>query len=326
MYPTNHGDVFVKQLFCGIDLGGTTINIGMIATDGTLVRETKIRSSVDKGVDYVVNAIGNVVGQCRKETEHLYKTAAVGIGVAGLVDTKRGILKEATNFPGWINVPLVELLGAKLNLPVTIDNDANVAALGEYTFGAGRQSSHMMMVTLGTGVGGGLILDGMIYRGAFGAAGEFGHITIKMDGIRCTCGRRGCIEAYVGSKALIRDAQTRLYQFPQSLLRNYETSKLTPKDVFDAAKSGDEPAQDVFRRAGDYLGYGLGNVVNLLNIERVVLGGGVALAGELLIEAAQTRLNQCDLNNNEFSVPIVKSRLGEHAGMVGAASLAMSIE
>ncbi len=314
----------VTNVFCGVDLGGTTINMGMVTPDGAIVAEQHFPSHVERGVDFVVHQIASVLNQSCGVRDEDIQVEGVGIGVAGLVDSQNGILKEATNLPGWNNVPLVDKLHEILNLPVIMENDANVAALGEFSFGAGHGYPNMIMVTLGTGVGAGLILDGLIYRGAYGAAGEFGHITIKLDGDECGCGRRGCVEAYVGTKGLRRDAVKMLKEHPESTLNQYDPDLLTPKDIFTEAQNNDPVARDVFRHAGNYLGIGLGNVVNLLNIQRVVLGGGVALAGELLIGSAQEALSRAALNNSKEPVRIVKAQLGEHAGIIGAASLAMS--
>lgn len=314
----------MKKVFCGIDLGGTTINIGMLTTDGAILATKHVISAVERGPDDVISRIADAVADCRKSVGNGYSFAGVGLGVAGLVDNQKGVLREATNFPGWINVALGARLQESLKASVVVDNDANVAALGEYAFGAGRGYPYLMMVTLGTGVGAGLILNGQIYRGAYGAAGEFGHITIDKNGPLCACGRRGCIEAYIGKNGILRIARDHLPLYPQSRLAALDINKLTPKDIFRAAKAGDELARLVFYDAGDNLGYGLGSVVNLLNIQRIILGGGVAAAGHFILESAQKRLDKMSLNNSEKPVQIIRAKLAEKAGFVGAASLAMT--
>lgn len=312
------------HVFCGIDLGGTTINIGLVTSEGEIVIERKIPSHVEKGAEWVVNHIIAVIREFSTGLDKQYHIRGAGIGVAGLVNAQTGVLKEATNFPNWLNVPLAEKLARRLNLPVSMDNDANVAALGEYSFGAGRGFAHMMMVTLGTGVGGGLILDGMIYRGACGAAGEFGHMTIDKGGVLCACGRHGCVEAYVGAKGIIREALALRAEYPQSSLNNHDADSLTPKMIYENARTGDEAAIQTFQRVGEILGIALGNVANLLNIQLVVIGGGVASAGDLLIDSAKVKLRETALNFDDSEVIIAKAQLGERAGIVGAASLAMS--
>ncbi len=312
------------KVFCGIDLGGTTIDIGLVTEDGTIVSTRNIPSVVKNGVEDVLNRISETVHHAVDESE--YEPVAVGIGIAGLVDSRKGILREATNLPGWVNVPLGERLREKLNLPVVVDNDANVAALGEYAFGAGQGYPFMMMVTLGTGVGAGLILDGRIYHGAYQAAGEFGHTTIDKNGPICGCGSPGCVEAYIGTAGILRTTKELLMDYPDSQLAEIGLNGMTPKDIWQKAKNGDKLACRVFNESGQALGYGLGSVVNLLNLQRIVLGGGVAAARDFIIKSAQKTLDNFCLNNSDEPVQIVPAKLGHQAGIVGAASLAMSID
>ncbi|MBN1465183.1 ROK family protein [candidate division KSB1 bacterium] len=314
----------MNDLFFGIDIGGTTVNVGVVTSEGQVLVEQKIPSTVEQGAAVVLTRIADTANKCREIVGNDRSIVAAGIGVAGLVDGKNGLLHQATNFPGWMDVPLTAKLTGILKLPVAMDNDANVAALGEYTFGAGRGFPHMMMVTLGTGVGAGLVLGGQIYRGAHGAAGEFGHITIDKNGPRCACGRAGCVEAYVGTNGILRRVRELLPQFPDSGLASCDLGSLTPKDIHRQACAGDALAQLVFHDAGESLGYGLGSVVNLLDIQRIVLGGGVAAAGDFIIKSAQNILNKVALNSGQ-TVEIVQAELGELAGIVGAASLAMSL-
>lgn len=312
------------NIYCGIDIGGTTINIGTVTSHGDLLSEQHIASDVRNGVDDVVQRISHAVQRCAEMASDTKRMSSVGIGIAGLVDTQRGVLREATNLPGWMNVPLAAALQEQLNVPVTIDNDANVAALGEYKFGAGRGYPYLMMVTLGTGVGAGLIFNGRIFHGAFDAAGEFGHITIDKNGPKCGCGRRGCVEAYVGTRGILRTVKQNLPKYPSSSLAAIDISKLTPKDIYRQAQAGDDLARAVFHIVGENLGYGLGSVVNLLNIQRIILGGGVAAAAEFIIDSAQKTLDVVSLKNAEEPVKIVRGALGGHAGIIGAASLAMA--
>lgn len=314
----------MNHVFCGVDLGGTSVNIGLVTPEGEIVVSRNLPSQVEKGTEWVVGRIVTVIQEIAENSDPPLRIRGVGVGVAGLVNARSGVLKEATNFPGWRNVPLAMLLSRRLRLPVFMDNDANVAALGEYSFGAGRGYAHMLMVTLGTGVGGGLILDGMIYRGADGAAGEFGHMTIDKNGVLCACGRRGCVEAYVGTRGIVREALERRGQFPESPLQRYDAAELTPKLIYEHAVRGDQASIAVFRAVGEYLGIALGNVANLLNIQLVVIGGGVALAGDLLLESARLKLRESALNWGDNDVLVALAQLGERAGVVGAASLAMS--
>jgi glucokinase len=313
----------VKKVFGGIDLGGTTIDIGLVSAHGEILCTSKIPSNVSNGPDHTIDRIADAVIACASEYGES-DVGAIGIGIAGLVDNQNGILREATNLPGWTNVRLADRLQEKLGLPVKVDNDANVAALGEYAFGAGRGYPHMMMVTLGTGVGAGLILDGQIFHGAHQAAGEFGHITIDHHGPLCGCGAPGCVEAYVGTQGILRQVRELLPRFPDSPLGDINEHVLTPKDIYNKAELNDALALQVFADAGQALGFGLVSVVNLLNIQRVVLGGGVAAAGDFLIKSAQNILDEFSLNNSDEPVQIVRAQFGEYAGIIGAASLAMT--
>ncbi len=318
----NETDARPQPLFFGVDLGGTTVNIGRVETDGSATFLRQIPSLVHKGASDVASRIAEAIGEMAGPAA----IQGVGIGVAGLVDAERGVLQEAANFPQWHQVPLAELLAERLHAAVYLENDANAAALGEYNFGAGRGCRFMLMVTLGTGVGGGLVLDGKIYRGGHGVAGEFGHMTIDLNGELCGCGRRGCVEAYVGSKALIRSALELRRSRPESPLHGYDAETLTPKIICELARKGDEASRLVFARAGEKLGAALGNVANLLDIERVVIGGGVAGAGDLLFEAAEKKLRETALNLANSQVVLLPSQLGNAAGVIGAASLAMAAD
>ncbi len=310
------------KVYCGIDLGGTTIDIGLVSAHGDILCTSKIPSAVVNGAVHTINRIADAVLDCSANAGE--ELGGVGIGIAGLVDTVNGVLREATNLPGWVNVRLADLLQQKLNLSVRVDNDANVAALGEYAFGAGRGYPNMIMVTLGTGVGAGLILDGKIYHGAHQAAGEFGHTIINNNGRKCGCGAPGCVEAYAGTQGILRTVRELLPHYSNSPLADLPPEKLTPKDIYDKAEQHDALALQVFADTGEALGFGLVSVVNLLNIQRIVLGGGIAAAGDFLISSAQDILDSYSLNNSAEPVQIVRATFGEHAGIVGAASLAMT--
>jgi len=311
------------EIFAGVDLGGTTIHIGLVTPDGEIIAKSSCHSEIEKGSAHVLNTIAEVIHELISNTNGQLTVLALGIGTAGKVDIHRGVLIEATNFPNWQNVPLSVELSKHLKMPVFVDNDANVAAIGEHAYGAGRGASEMLMVTLGTGVGGGLILRGKIYRGADGVAGEFGHTIIQYDGPVCGCGRRGCVEAFVGIKGILQILQGKLASNRNSLLRKIEAGKITPKEISDAANQGDEVAIEVFHDAGTYLGIALGNVANLLNIERVVVSGGVAKAGEWILRPARESLIKTALRVPGETIRIVPSTLGDRAGMLGAARLAM---
>lgn len=310
-----------ETLFIGIDLGGTDIKGGLVATDGRVVYETKIPTEADLGPDHVMDRMAELVHRLVAHTD--LPVSGVGIGVPGQVLVDEGVLVEAPNLRGMDSIPIAREMERRLSLPVILDNDANVAALGEFAFGAGRGTQQMMMVTLGTGVGGGLILDGRIYRGARGGAGEFGHTVVEADGEVCGCGRQGCVEAYVGTMGLLNSVERRLKMKGTSSLSAIPVEERQPRDISEAADAGDEMAQTVLASAGHMLGVALGSVANLLNLEKIVVGGGVAAAGERILGPARVALSETALKVSLDSVEIVAAQLGNAAGLAGAARLAM---
>ena len=234
-----------------------------------------------------------------------------------------GIYVEGPNLPDWKDFPVVSVLGEKLDLPVVVDNDANMAALGEYTYGAGQGCTDMMMVTLGTGVGSGLILDGRLYRGVHDTAGEFGHTTIQFEGPVCNCGRKGCVEAYIGTNGILAALKAKLETGRSSVLKEMEFEKIMPKDIGMAAERGDALAVEVLHDVGYALGVGCGNVANLLNLERIVVGGGVSAAGDFILEPARKGCRDMAMQVQGETIQIIPASLGNKAGFIGAACLAM---
>lgn len=313
----------METLYCGIDIGGTTTNIGLVDANGAIKGWRQILTNVAEGPASLADRVSAIVDELC-DLNGGKKPAACGIGIPGVVLYDCGILSEATNFPGWTSVPLTQLFAERMRLPVFIENDANAAAFGEFIFGAGRGCRNMLMVTLGTGVGGGLVLDGSIYRGAFGKAGEFGHMSINFFGRKCVCGSRGCIEAYIKASALVNSALEKAAERSDSLIHTCPRESLTPKMIYEFACKGDEVSAQVFRKAGEYLGIGLGSVANLLDLERFVIGGAIAGAGEYLFAPARVKLQEIALTNPRGRMPsIVQAELGQAAGVVGAATLAM---
>jgi len=307
----------------GVDLGATNIKFGLVLTNGKIVLERKSETELHRGVNYVFDRIAEYTLTLYEFAGEKYEIKGFGIGVPGLIDTRNKKVVEAANFPGWNNLDIGHELEKRLPLKISIDNDANLAALGEYAFGAGRGVTEMLMVTLGSGVGSGLILNGNIYHGSKGAAGEFGHIIIQKDGPLCSCGSRGCVEAFVGKYAILRRIKEILANEPESILKKLDPENMTPEDIFIAAEKGDKPSIRLFKEVGESLGVGLSNVVNLLNLERIVIGGGIANAGDLILGHARKVLSENALKTNRESIEIVTAELGEHAGIVGAAKLAM---
>lgn len=309
-----------KKLYAGIDLGGTDIKGGLVEDSGRIIDEERIPTEAGKGPSHVLERMVKIITVLRERNADR-EVAGAGVGVPGQVLVEEGLLVEAPNLKDWHNIHVADEMQKRLDIPVIVDNDANVAALGEYRYGAGKGCRNMLMVTLGTGVGGGLILNGEVYRGAAGGAGEFGHIVVRRGGAVCTCGRRGCVEAYVGSGGILRILREKLDAGEESLLRDRDTDILTPKDISRAAEQGDRTARRVLAEAGEWLSVGIGSVANLLNIERAVIGGGVSAAGDLILKPLQEALPETALKVSLDSLEVVPAQLGNKAGLAGAASL-----
>ena len=309
----------MSDIYIGVDLGGTNIKAGAVSDYGKISKAVQIATEAEQGPDHVIQRMIEAIDEIA-ESERI---GGVGIGIPGQIDVQEGLCHFAPNLPGWEGVKVSPVIRDKLGCPVILDNDANVAAVGEFAYGAGKGSRHMLMVTLGTGVGGGLILNGEIYRGANDLAGEFGHVTVDMNGFTCSCGRKGCIEEYASIRGIVRMVREKLDAGAESSLRHVE--KLTPREIYHDAVNGDTLAIEAFQRAGDYLGIALADVANLLNLERVVVGGGIANAGNFILDAAKARVQKDALPVAALSLEIVRAELGNSAGLVGAAFLARGL-
>lgn len=308
----------------GVDFGGTNVKAGLVSPAGRVVA-TRILSSraigrparFVEGLGEAVEALARSVGSRPRQL------AGVGVGAPGLVDVERGVVHSLVNVPGWHRVPLRRLLERRLGCRCAVDNDANLVALGEFTFGAGRGAQCLVCLTLGTGVGGGLIVNGALHRGASGAAGEAGHMVIDPRGPRCACGARGCLEAHVGTAALLRMGRRAIRRRagPLRMLVRQAGGRLTPALLSQAARRGDAAARRIWVEFGRFLGMGLGSLVNLLNPDRIVLGGGVAGAWPLFYPTLIRTVRAQAFDTSARAVRMVRARLGGHAGIVGAAVL-----
>ena len=297
----------------GVDFGGTNIQVGCVTATGRVARQlvlaTRDHATPARFVDGLHAAIRQLT---RPEGARRTRLRGVGVGAPGLIDGSRGIIHRLVNVPGgWRGVPLARLLERRLGCPCAVENDVNVIALGEWRYGAGRGTRHSVYVTLGTGVGGGLVIDGALVRGASGSAGEIGHTTVDPEGPRCPCGSRGCLEALVGTAAILRRARQAMPH----------RGRLSPEALSQAARGGDRAARRIWRDVGVSLGIGLSNVINLLNPERIVLGGGVANAWPWFGPSLRATVRR-----RAFAVPrracrIVRASLGERAGIIGGAVL-----
>ena len=309
----------------GVDIGGTKVLAGLVAPDGTVTatvrRETPHRSKTPDVVE------ATIVEAVRELVDGRSGLAAVGVGAAGFVDAAGSTVRFSPHL-SWRDEPLKAALEAQLGVPVVVDNDANTTALAEMRFGAGRGYRQVLCVTLGTGIGGALVLDGDVFRGGNGMAGEFGHMQVMPGGRRCECGNRGCWEQYSSGNALVREARELVAaESPTAyLLRDLvdgDVSRLSGPVVTEAARAGDPAAGELFDEIGSWLGTGLANLAAAFDPEVIVVGGGVSEAGDLLLDPAREGLRK-SLTGRGFrpEPPVVRAALGPDAGFIGAAVLA----
>lgn len=310
----------------GVDLGGTKIYTALAGENGEVLAEVKVRTKAEEGLEPV---IGRIAESCRTVCAgagvSAGKVAAVAVGTPGPLDTKSGLVYFAPNLK-WRDVPLKALLEEALGLPVFLDNDANLAALGEHTYGAGRGVRDMVLISVGTGIGGGLVLNGGLYRGFAGGAGEIGHMVICPDGPPCGCGNRGCLEALASGTALARQAEELIKKGEGAGIlaaAGGEPGAVDAGAVSAAAGAGDSQAIALFEEAGRYLGIGIANLAHLLDPELVVIGGGVAVSADLLFNAARREAGRASLAPERSPVRVVRAGLGGRAGLLGSVAMAL---
>jgi glucokinase len=315
-----------EKWLVGVDLGGTTTKIAFLSKYGELLHKWEIPTDKSENGKNIIVDIAKAIDRKLEELDQSKdKLLGIGMGAPGPVDMAKGIIYEAVNL-GWDkNTPLKDLLEVETGLPAVIDNDANCAALGEMWKGAGDGAKDLVCVTLGTGVGGGVITNGDIVHGVRGAGGEIGHITVvPQGGFLCNCGKTGCLETVASATGVVRLANEKLDSTPtHSILRDLrnETEVISAKDVFDAARSNDELATSVVDQLAFYLGLALANLGNVLNPEKIVLGGGVSRAGDILLKPAVNYFEQFSFPTVRTSTGLSIATLGNDAGVIGAAWL-----
>lgn len=307
------------RLFIGIDLGGTTIKGALVNAAGEILHETRVDTEKNNS-----NALLNQIVEMVKNLHHLTdnRAASIGIGVPGLVNLKTNRIEVMPNLPDLSDFDVPAVLSETTGLPCAIDNDADAAAYAEHQAGVAKGKKEVFFVSLGTGVGAGLILDGKVYRGANGFAGEFGHMTIDPEGIECSCGNIGCLETIASAPSIVRRMRSRLKRdrtSSLSLLVIPRDRELTAEDIANAAKSGDEMSQLIMERTGMFLGIALAAVVNLLNLEMIVMGGGVMAAGDLILKPTINETRRRAFPPSFRGCEIVSASLGPSAGVIGAA-------
>jgi glucokinase len=313
------------SLTIGIDVGGTKV-LGGVVDEAGKVLTTARKDTPRQGGSALTQTIADVA----KELLEQHSVASVGVSAAGFVSSDRKTMLATPNIADWNGVDLDNQLTKLIGLPVVIENDANAAAWGEAKFGAGKNQDHMMMLTVGTGIGGGIVVNGALYRGAFGIAAEFGHMRVVPEGHICGCGARGCFEQYASGNALLRHAREAINASPE-IARNLlsrgdgTVAGLTGQAITDAARDGDPVALAAFNTTGQWLGAGIASLVVLLDPACVVIGGGVIDAGEILLKPTRESLERNMPFAGKHPYPqIIAAQLGNEAGLVGVADLARS--
>ncbi len=312
------------DLAVALDVGGTKIASALVGPHG-LIGPTSDDATDTSDEQALLAQIPAIAGARLKDAGGRQAVAAVGLAVAGLVEQPGGVIKVAPNLP-LKDVALAERLWSALGIPVVVDNDANAAALAESRLGAGRGLTHLVCLTLGTGIGGGIIIDGRLYRGAGGLAGEIGHVVVEPEGPMCSCGRRGHLEAVASGRAIEREAREQVAAGRESLiveLAGGDPGAITGRLVADAGRRGDALARGLYEKAGRYIGMALAGVVGILQPEIVVLGGGLMESGDLLLDAAREAMEEFQVGSDVLEVPIVAAELGPRAGVIGAGLVAL---
>jgi len=307
----------------GVDLGGTFIKTGIVDENGKLVSSIQLPTGVEANSTAVVmENIKNSITKLIESNKNL-KISGIGVGVPGISDDN-GNVTIFSNIKVFENYPMAKELNESFGVPVFVDNDANNAAIGEYLFGAAKGLKNFVVITIGTGIGGGVFINGHIYHGKIGSAGEIGHMIINADGRQCGCGNYGCWESYASAKAIVKKARSLIERGVKTSLIKYYPDEISAKVIGEEAQSGDRVAGEIFEEMCKYLGIGIANIVNIFNPEACIIGGGVSLAKVFLLEKLKfyTSLYAISYAYNEVEIKLAE--LGNNAGILGSAALAFT--
>ena len=309
-----------KKYVVGVDLGGTKIYTALVDLEGNIIKEKTVETLAHEGEQAVVERIVDTINYVIDGTDkNLIKS--IGIGSPGPLDVKNGIIIENSNLP-FKNFEIVKTIKETFNLPTHLDNDANVATLGEFMFGAGKGTENMVFITASTGIGGGAVLNGKLFRGSTGNALEVGHMTVATEGPRCGCGNLGCAEALGSGTAIGKRAKEAVLSNAVTSLKNYEN--VTAKEVFKEAANGDRVAKNILNTSLTYLGIAVANTITNFDPEKVVVGGGVVNGGDIVIETIRNVVEERCMAAFVENCTIEKAILGGKAGVLGAAALAIT--
>jgi glucokinase len=307
----------------GVDLGGTNIKIGIVDEQGKIKCSSTIKTFAQNGMKITLARIWNEIEKLLKYNEIQNKEIyGIGMGVPGAVMDGRKVGFYA-NLPWQIGIDVAELMESITGKRVKLENDANVWALAESKYGAGKKFKNCIAITIGTGIGAGICIDQRILSGATGAGGEIGHIKLEREGKKCGCGQRGCFEAYASATGLLNETKSRLEQLKKEGKEHFfmTKEKMEAKDIFDSARNMDEFSLDLIEYEAEYLAQGLGNIINIINPDILILGGGISLAGEILLNPVKEKLKKYALPITLEKIKIEIAKMGNEAGIIGAASL-----
>lgn len=313
----------MKKYRIGVDVGGTNIKIALVDLKGGIVYSSTTPTRAEMGYEYAIGNMKQAVLDLMRETKATKDTIeAIGFGFPGQIDYKTGTVRILPNMPGWIDIPVAKIMEDEFQIPTRLDNDVRCAALGELNYGAGKGCQNLVCITIGTGIGSGLIVNGKLVRGATNAAGEIGHIKMAInDGPLCGCGDYGCFEAYASGPSIVAMAKEYLNGGKSAKYKELATEELSPYVIAQAAIQGDVVARQIFRKIGEIIGVGLSSVVNLLNPEKIIIGGGVADAGDILFAPIKETVQKRTMPIQAKAVEIVPATLGNSAGVIGASLL-----
>jgi len=316
----------IKTVAIGVDLGGTNLRIGIVDREGVVLKSIKRPTLAGEGKEKVVNRIIDLITEALEVSNQLSGgVQGICVGAPGFIDIKKGIIRESPNLPDWKDVALKNEIQKRIDIPdILLQNDANVYTYGEWWKGSGKGYNSIVCFTLGTGVGGGLILNKDLWLGENGMAGEIGHMIVEPSGLKCQCGRYGCLESYSSGTGIVNRAIMEIRNGSDSTLINKvkgNFSAITPKMVFEEAVAGDSLSNDIMEGTGKYLGIAIATLINILNIDRFVIGGGVADAGDIILEPARQEVIKRAIRAPEKETVIVRAGLGDDAGIIGAAGI-----
>lgn len=315
-----------RGLVGGVDIGATHISVSIADFTARILQEIEIAFDIKNPPDACLELIEkNLLGLLGSQGFSRSDLAALGVGVPGPVIAEAGMVMAPPIMPGWDRFPIRATLEKTWECPVTLNNDAELGALGEWGYGAGRGERNIAYIKVGSGIGAGLILNQQIYGGTTGSAGEIGHITINENGPLCSCGNRGCLEAFAGGYAIAREAQAIIRSGKRTLLAEFPPEQINAREVADAARRGDLHAQEILRQAGTHIGVALASLVNLFNPSMIIIGGGVAEAGDILTTSIRDVVRERAIRASEQSVRITTAMLGRRSVLIGATVQAINV-